>query len=229
MYYDRHVHYDKVLMDIEVQRDFFCLGGSCFKPEAAQAARNVRRLFAWARRREVPVMSTVLRVRRDRIGPMAPVEHLIEGTDGEKRLHGTILNRCIDFGLRNVTDLPEDLFETYQQVIFEKRFTDIFEHARAERLLTELRADTFVVCGAGSATGVVEAVVGLRARGFGVILASDAILDLDHPKAEMAWLRMIAKGAVPMSTKDIVSAPRAERSRQRILRDALRGSHTLAR
>jgi len=113
--------------------------------------------------------------------------------------------------MRNTTDLPQDLFGRYQQVIFEKRHTNIFLHARAERLLSQLEADTFVVCGAGSARGIVEAVLGLRHRQFKVVLAADAILDLADPAAEMAWLRMMAKGAIPLSTDEIVAPPRAPR------------------
>lgn len=196
---------DKMLLDIEVQRDFFATGGSCYTPANAEAARNIRKLFGWARRDRLPVMSTVIRCKSDRRGPLAPVPHCIEGTEGEKRISGTLLPRHIDLGIRNITDLPVDLFDSYQQVIIERRFTDIFQHARAERLLTEISFDTFIVCGAGSARGIVEAVVGLRTRGFKVVLAADAIVDLDDPRAEMAWLRMLAKGAVPLSTDEIIS------------------------
>lgn len=201
------MRFDKVLLDIEVQRDLFSPEGACANGHSAEAARNVRKLFHWARRQSLPVLSTVLRLRRDHRGPLAPVPHCVEGTVGEQRLPGTVLPRCVDLGIRGTTDLPRDLFDRYQQVVIEKRFTDIFSHPRAERLLTELEADTFVVCGAGSAHGVVEAVVGLRNRRFKVILAADAILDLGDPGAEMAWLRMLAKGAVPLSTSEIIALP----------------------
>ena len=206
------MRYEKILLDIEAQRDFFSPGGSCYVPEASLAARRIRRLFRWARREQIPVLSTVLRVRPGRRGPLAPVPHCVEGTDGEKRIYGTLLRRHVDLGMRNTTDLPRDIFGEVQQVIFEKRHTDIFLHARAERLLTELDAGGFVVCGAGSARGIVEAVIGLRQRGFKMLLAADAILDLDDPRAEMAWLRMVAKGAVPLSTDEIVRPPAALRA-----------------
>ena len=199
--------FDKVLLDVEVQRDFFSPGGALFSRSHLRAARNVRRLFAWVRRQRIPVMSTMLRVRTGRIGPLAPVPHCIDNSNGEKRISGALLRRYVNFGIRNVTDLPDDVFETYQQVIFEKRVTDIFAHTRAERLLTELEADTFFVCGAGTAGGIVEAVIGLRARGFHVVLASDAILDLDSPDAPYAWLRMLAKACVPMATDEIIQLP----------------------
>jgi len=211
------MRFEKMLLDIEVQRDFFSPGGACFVRPHLQAARNVRRLFAWARRERVPVISTMLRVRPGRRGPLSPVPHCVDGTDGEKRISGALLRHYVNFGIRNVTDLPADVFGRYQQAIFEKRHTDIFAHARAERLFTQLQADTFVVCGAGSAAGIVQAVVGLRARGFKILLAADAILDLDSPDAGFAWLRMLAKRALPLSTEEIIAAAgrRAGRMLQR--------------
>lgn len=180
------MHFERILLDVEAQRDFFSPGGSCYGPGSAAAARNVRRLFRWARGNRIPVISTVLRVRPRRRGPLAPVPHCVEGSDGEKRMSGALLPRHIDLGMRNSTDLPRDIFGQYQQVILEKRHTDIFLHARAERLLTELDADTLVVCGAGSARGVAEAVIGLRHRRFKIILAADAILDLGDPRDGVA-------------------------------------------
>lgn len=204
------MRFDKVLLDVEVQRDFFSPGGSCFAPPAATAARNVKRLFAWARSRHVPVISAVLRLRADRKGPLSGKPHCVEDTIGEKRLSGTTLPRCIDLGMRGTTDLPVEIFQHYQQVVFEQRYTDLFAHPRAERLLTELEVGTYVICGAGSAHGIVEAVVGLRQRNARIILAADAILDLGDAGAEMAWLRMLAKGAAPFSTKEIVAMPVAK-------------------
>jgi len=230
------MRYPKILLDLEVQKDFFAPGGSCYSDRSAEAARNVRKLFAWVRRENIPVISTMLRVPAAHKGPLAPVPHCVEYTEGEQRLPGALAKRYIDLGIRGSTDLPRDIFTQYQQVVFEKRYTDIFLHVRAERLLTELRADTFIICGAGSARGIVEAVVGLRHRGFNVVLAADAILDLDDPNAEMAWLRMLAKGAIPLSTEELMLPGPPPRLRdklaeQRVLatRPFVRRSSALAR
>ncbi len=216
------MRYERILLDVDVQRDFFVAGGSCYQPEATEAAKNIRRLFAWARKRQTPVLSTVVRVKDGRKSPLSDTPHCIEGSDGEKRISGTLMRRYVDMGMRGSTDLPDDIFQVYQQVIIEQRSTDIFQHVRAERLLSELQVDTFVVCGAGSAGGVAEAVIGLRQRNFKVILAADAILDLGDPRAEMAWLRMLAKGAVPLSTAEIIMAEQQKRPVQSVLNDTLR-------
>lgn len=198
---------ERIILDVECQRDFFSPGGSCYSEESAAAARNIHRLFAWARMFNIPVISTVLRVRSGEIGPLADVPHCLEGTDGERKLPKTVLPSRINLGLRNSTDLPDHIFQYYQQVIFEKRFTDIFAHTRAERLITELPRATFIVCGAGMEAGIAQATIGLRTRGFPVVLAADACLALRPQPAAMARLRMDAKGVVFTQTEKIVTPP----------------------
>jgi len=208
--------HDRILLDIETQRDFFEPGQNCYTPDASSVARSIYSLFSWARINHVPVISTVLRVRTNEHGPLTSAPHCVEGTDGEKKLSKTLLRHRINLGLRNVTDLPANLFTRYQQVIFEKRDTDIFCHARLERLITELAPATFVLCGVGVSHGLVQATVGLRNRGFGVIVASDAILDLGHPLREMARLRMEAKGAIFVPASEIIApAPRRRAAKPR--------------
>lgn len=192
----------RILLDIETQRDLF-RRGYLMKDPLPQAA-NIRQLFGWVRQENIPVVSTVLRVRPYERGPFGPNPHCIEGTDGERKLAGTILTPRINLGLLNTTDLPTHLLKDYQQVVFEKRDTDIFKHVRIERLITELGTATFVLCGAGVAQGIVQAAVGLRSRGFGVVLARDAVLDFDDPLAKMAYLRMEAKGVIFAATEDII-------------------------
>jgi nicotinamidase-related amidase len=203
---------ERILLDIETQKDFFSRGGSCYTPAASKAASNVDKLFRWARENEVPVLSTVLRVRPGETGPLSPVPHCQEGTDGEQKISASVLPNRINLGLRNTTDLPRRIFDHHQQVIIEKRDPDIFAHSRAERLITEIAPCTFILCGAGIAKGIVRAAVGLRSRGFGIILADDAALDIDDPMTEMARLRMEAKGVIFAPTREIITVRRRRRA-----------------
>ena len=202
--------YERILLDVEAQHDFFDPGGNCYTPEARKARANLYRLFHWARQENIPVMSTVLRIRKGEQGPLSVTPHCVEETEGEWKMPGTVMATRINLGLLNTTDLPRDIFERFQQVIFEKRDTDIFAHPRAERLITELEGGTFILCGAGVAHGIVQAAVGLRNRGFSVILAEDAVVSLNHPLAEMALRRMEAKSVVFVPTREII-APRPAR------------------
>jgi nicotinamidase-related amidase len=182
----------------------------------------VRKLFNWARKEKVPVISTVLRVRKGDTGPLASVPHCVDGTVGEQKAPKTALPRRINLGLRNTTDLPDRIFEHYPQVIFEKRDTDIFAHARLERLITEMPLATFIICGAGLAGGILQAAIGLRNRGFSVVVAEDAVLALGNPMAEMARRRMEAKGVVFAKT-DEITLPRPRRRRRYVpMREAMK-------
>jgi len=197
----------RLLLDIETQRDFFCPGGSCYTRQASLASENISRLFDWARREGVPVISTLLRVRPAERGPLCCSPHCVEGTEGERKLDRALLASRTDLGLRNITDLPADLLERYQQVIFEKRDTDIFKHLRIERLISRLAEAAFILLGAGVADGIVQAAIGLRSRGYGVILVSDAVLDFGDARSDMAYLRMEAKGVIFAPTARIISPP----------------------
>lgn len=199
--------YERILLDVEAQRDFFTPSGSGYTPRADRAAKQVQRLFAWAERERIPILSTMLRVRPDRLGPL-PLRACIEGSRGERRLPRTLLRRRINFGLRNTTDLPPRALRQYGQILFEQRVTDPFAHSRFERLISELGPTTFVLCGAGLAHGLLQAAVGLRARNFGVILASDAVVALPGENGEMAVLCMEAKGVVFAPARLIMAPPR---------------------
>jgi nicotinamidase-related amidase len=215
------MNHETILFDIDTQVDFFSKEGACYEPSAGAAAQRVRRLFRWARETQVPVMSTLLRVRPGETGPLTNRPHCVEGTGGEEKLPRTVLPSAVDLGLRNTTDLPEDIFERHQQVIFETRGTDIFEHARAERLITELPPVTFVLCGAGLARPIAQAAIGLRNRGFPIIVAEDAVVDLGDPMTEMARLRMEAKGCVFAPTEEIVRPKPPRRRKRRSFRELL--------
>ena len=196
-----------ILLDVETQRDFFVPGGACYTSQAEPVRANVYSLIEWAKQAKCPVLSTVLRVGAHQVGPMADVPHCVEDTTGEKKLTRTVLRSHIDLGMRNTTDLPGDLLGSYQQVIFEKRDVDIFQHHRAERLLSELPETTFVICGAGISCGIVSAAIGLRTRGFPVVLATDASLAIDPLRSPMAYRRMHAKGVLFVRTQDIIAPP----------------------
>ncbi len=194
-----------ILLDIHVQRDLLLRGGSLYRPATARIAANIYRLFHWARREKVPVISTMLQVRPGRRGPFGSKLHCIEGSGGEAKPTRTLLPRRVNLGLAHTPDLPADILHEYQQVLFETRSVDAFAHQKFERLITELPGNyQFIVCGGTVASGIKQVVLGLRSRHYDVILADDAILTLPEPGANMAWLQILAKNAEPRSTREIV-------------------------
>ena len=83
--------YQRILLDMNTQSDFFDPDGSCFSPAAEGVRLNVYRLFLWAKAHRVPVISTVLRVRRGERSPLAGTPHCIEGSRGETKVRETLL------------------------------------------------------------------------------------------------------------------------------------------
>ena len=205
---------ERILLDLDTQRDFFDPAGSCYSPSASRVESNIHRLFLWARMRRVPIISTVLRVRRGRRGPLIDTPHCVDGSDGEMKLPKTLLPDRINLGMRSVTDLPRDLFERCQQVIIEMRQPDVFAHARIERLLTEFSAAAFVVCGTGLTTAIHQCVIGLLNRGSSVTVVSDAVLHLGDCSPRFARRRITAKGAIMARTSNVTKPPRPKRKRR---------------
>ncbi len=211
-----------VLMDIHAQHDVFLPVGSLYEPKARRAAANVYRLIHWAKAIGTPVISTVLLNRPGYHGALSPVTHCVDGAAGAEKLLRTLLPWRVNLGLAHTADLPRDLFEHYQQVIFQTRDSDPFRHQKFERLITELGPDyTFVLCGASIAAGIKQTVLGLRLRGYGVIVAEDAVLSLDDPMTEMAWLQVLAKSARPLPTVQILRKFAPVRRANRLTRKAM--------
>jgi len=206
--------YERILLDMEVQNDFFNRSGKFYSKSNTAVLKNIKELLKWARGQSVPVVSTLLRTSSTSIEHDRP-PYCVEGTDGELRVPRTVLPNHIAFGTRRTTDLPEAILDHYQHVIFEKRDLDILSSLRVERLLTQLSGNaTFILCGAGLARGISKAAITLRSRRFGVILASDAAADLGDPNADMALRRMAAKGVIFCPTAKII-APKVQRVKRK--------------
>lgn len=207
--------HDRILLDMEVQKDFFCRSGRFYSKTNGQVLKHIKELLKWAKTQKVPVISTLLRSSRNPTDRGHP-PYCIEGTEGELRVPRTVLPNHIAFGTRRTTDLPEHILDDYGQVIFEKRGLNILSNLRIERLLTQLRGKgTFILCGAGLSGGIVQAAITLRIRKFGVILATDAVADLGDSGADMAIRRMVAKGVIFCPTDKIIAPPTATKQKGR--------------
>jgi nicotinamidase-related amidase len=203
----------RILLDMEIQKDFFCRSGRFYSKTNSRVLKNVKELLKWAKIQRVPVVSTLLRTNRTRPCLEHP-PYCIEGTEGELRVPRTTLPKHVAFGTRRTTDLPENILDHYQQVIFEKRDMSILSNLRIERLLTQLsNKTTFILCGAGLAGGILQAAIALRSRKFSVIVVEDASANLGDPNSEMAARRMAAKGVVFCQTSSILAPPAGKNAR----------------
>jgi len=191
----------RILVDVDTQNDLLIAWGTNCIKNHRRVLMNIRRAYAWARIKNIKVVSTAL-VKPRRNGD----NFCISGTDGQKKISYTLRNKRIVLEADNSTDLSRDLFTRFEQIILNKRCEDPFDEPRAERLLTELRADEFVVIGA-PAEGAVEAtVLGLLQRKKRVIVLTDAVGVYDRKTADISLRKMQAKGAILMETKDLAGA-----------------------
>ncbi|MBN1436931.1 MAG: cysteine hydrolase, partial [Sedimentisphaerales bacterium] len=161
----------RILVDVDMQFDL--LDGS--DAERGKILRNTRRLMAWARLNHMPVISTLLTRQANGNGNGGKAVKCLEGTEGHKKISYTLLPSHLQFGSENCTDLPRHLFSRHQQLIFEKRTEDPFEQARAERLLSEMRIDDFVIFGTSLEVALKYTALGLLHRKKRVTLVTDAI------------------------------------------------------
>jgi nicotinamidase-related amidase len=199
-----------ILVDINTQKDFFLAGGSTCVRNHRRVLVNIRRVIAWARRNGVRVISTC-EVYPNHNG-YSEAEYCIDGTEGQKKIHYTVLSNRANFPADSNTDLPADILRQYRQIVLHKRCVDPFEEPRIERLLSEVRADNFVLIGAIAEGSVKATALGLLQRGKKVSVVTDAIGLLNNHEAKMAFRKMKAKGAKLIETKNLAGVSHLKQS-----------------
>ena len=190
-----------ILVDINTQKDFLLARGKACIRNHRRVLANVRRMMAWARCRNIRTISTC-EVYPNHNG-VGTIGYCIDGTEGQKKIPYTLLNNRASFAADGSTDLPEDILRQYRQIILHKRCVDPFDEPRIERLLSEVRADNFILIGASTEGAVKATALGLLQRGKRVSVVVDAVGSLDKREAKLALRKMGAKGAKLIETKKL--------------------------
>lgn len=193
-------------MDINTQKDFFGADGNACIRNRRRVLANVRRMMAWARRNGVRVISTC-EVYPNHNGGKA-IGYCIDGTEGQKKIRYTLLSGRASFPADGSTDLPTDVLREHRQIVLHKRCADPFDEPRIERLLSEVRADNFIIIGASAEGAVKATALGLLQRGKRVSVVSDAVGSTDKHEASLALRKMKAKGAKLIDTKSLAGVSR---------------------
>ena len=191
-----------ILIDIDTQRDFLIPGRNTCIRNHRRVLANVRRMMAWARHNNVRIIS-ICEVHTNNNYDNGNIDRHANNTDGQKKIRYTLLSNRTSFVADGSTDLPEDILQRYGQIILHKRCIDPFDEPRIERLLSEVRADNFVLIGAGIEDAVKATALGLLQRGKKVSVVVDAVGSFDRQKAELALQKMRAKGAKLIETKKL--------------------------
>ncbi len=188
----------KVLIDVNTQQDFFLAGGKACIRNHRRVLAHIRRVIAWARIKNIPIISTCY-VYPSNNGDAN--HYCVDGTDGQKKIHYTLLQNRVTFAADGSTDLPRDMLRQYRQIIFHKRCIDPFDEPRIDRLLSEVRAGEFILIGACAEDAIKATALGLLQRGKKVAVVVDAVGTHDKKDAQMALRKMQAKGAKLIETK----------------------------
>ena len=190
----------QILIDVSTQKDFFLAEGSACIRNHRRVLSNIRRVMAWARARNIRIISTCEVYSNNNNGGSA-INYCIDGTEGQKKIRYTLLSNRMSFAADGSTDLPIDVLRRYRQIILHKRCVDPFDEPRIERLLSEVRANEFVLIGA-SAEGAVEAMaLGLLQRRKKVTVVVDAVGTHNKRRAALALRKVEAKGAKLVEAK----------------------------
>jgi nicotinamidase-related amidase len=188
----------QVIIDVNTQRDFLLADGKACIRNHRRVLAHIRRLMAWARRKDIPIISTC------DIYPNNNGDEnhcCVDGTDGQKKVRYTLLENRATFPADGNTDLPRDMMRQYRQVIFHKRCVDPFDEPRIDRLLSEVRAGEFVLIGNCAEDAIKAMALGLLQRGKKVTVVVDAVGSHNKKDAQMALRKMQAKGARLIETK----------------------------
>lgn len=190
----------QVLVDVNTQRDFFLADGIVCIRNHRRVLAHIRRLMAWARMKDIPLISTC-EVYPGHNGHNGDLRYCIDGTLGQMKIPYTLLENRISFAADGNTDLPRDIFRRFQQVIFHKRCVDPFDEPRIDRVLSEVCAAEFILIGATAEGAVKAAALGLLQRDKKVSVVIDAVGYHDSREAKMAFRKMEAKGAKLIETR----------------------------
>lgn len=199
--------WDRVLIDICTQRDFLDPGGILQVANREVLVPKLEQVFNWARRERIGVFSSVESHRSSE--PLAGFPlHCIDGTPGQEKLGFAHIRPWILVEVDNTLALPPNLREEYHQLIFRKRARDVMSNPKADRFLTQLEANEFIIFGVGLEQAIRSLALGLQGRHKSVTVVSDACGYWSTADSDLALRQLGAKG-IKLVTADELTAPPA--------------------
>jgi nicotinamidase/pyrazinamidase len=189
-------------VDVDTQHDFMRSSGALYVPGAERIIPKLRRLFDFARKNEISILSTMdAHTAKDpEFGQFPP--HCIAGTEGQRKLDETLLSRPVVIPNKPADRNLMDVARKHQQIIIEKQTLDMFSNAVSERLLRVMPPHA-IVFGVATEYCVKLACMGIRRIGIPVVLVTDAIKGLS-PKTEKDALEEMRGAGVEFITLDML-------------------------
>ncbi|MHC4758023.1 MAG: isochorismatase family protein [Planctomycetota bacterium] len=192
----------RVIVDIDTQRCFLENNLKVQFNKNIKALTNIRRIIAWTRLKHIYVVSTI------QLFSNNACFHNLQSSDigGLEKVRCTLRKRRIRFEATDCTDLPIEILRRYDQAIFCKRCIDPFEEPRADRMLTELEADEFILIGSLAEGAIKATALGLLARQKNVTVLVDAVLSVKKRPASLALRCIRARGGKLIETQKLLAS-----------------------
>ena len=188
--------------DIDTQNDFMIKTGALFVPGAEKIVPKLRRLFDFAAKNEVTVVSTMDTHSADDPEFAEFPPHCVKGTDGWRKLVETLFPHPLIFSLTPVDRNLADCVSKNRQIIVEKNTFDVFSNPVMEKL-TRVLPRRAVVFGVATDYCVKKAVLGLQRLGVQTVVADDAVRAITPKTEKEAIDEMKAAGAKFMPLANI--------------------------
>ena len=193
----------KIIIDVDTQANKMPTNPE-MQPEIFY--KNIRRIMAWARVHQHNVISTTLV--KEEVHYANGSQNIIPETfTGHQKLRYTTLANNRRYSTSCNTDLPGDLLQKYQQVIFEKMTIDPFQHPKADRLLTNFNFDEVYLIGTSAETSMLYTGLGLLLRNKNVFVVDDAICGDGAESTALEIRKIITKGGKCITTNELVGKP----------------------
>lgn len=217
---EKATNWDRVLIDICTQSDYLDAGAILQVANSVPLVRRLRQIFDWARNERIGTFSSVESHRPSE--PLAGFPlHCIDGTPGQAKLDFTYLPPFFLVEVDNTLALPPNLGEDYQQLIFRKRARDILSNPKADRFLTSLKANDFIIFGVGLERAIRTLALGLLGRNKRVTVVSDACGYWNMGDADLVMRQLAAKRVRIVTTDELTAAPDAPPRRNLVHRPIL--------
>ena len=187
-------------LDVDTQRDFMISSGGLYVPGAERIIPKLRKLFDFARKNEINVLSTVDAHTADDPEFQQFPPHCVQGSEGQRKLDETLLARPLTFQNKPIDRNLLDAVRKNRQIIIEKQSLNMFDNPIAERLLRVLPPRA-IVFGVTTEYCVKYACLGLRCMGIHTAIISDAIRAL-APKTEKEALEEMRAAGVDFITME---------------------------
>jgi nicotinamidase/pyrazinamidase len=190
-----------LFVDIDTQHDFIDADGRLSVPGADHLVETLARLTSFAEREGIPILASA-----DAHLPGDPEfdqfpPHCLAGTDGQKKVAGTLLEAPV------VVDARGGGFPVEQplQTIVEKVTFSMFSNPAVDAYLSQFAPARAVVYGVATDYCVRQAVEGLVERGIPVTVVIDAIAGVTAEGSRLALEAFEEAGVVLTTTEEVVA------------------------